>query len=37
MESYEDLVEYLVSKDPERIRTAILPLEGRSLVLYRLP
>lgn len=35
--SYEDLLEWLVAKDPGRIRLATLPVEGRSRVVYRLP
>ncbi len=34
--SYEDLLEYLVAKDPHHIRVATLPVEGRSRVVYRL-
>lgn len=32
---YEQFLEYLISKDPGRIRVAMLPFEGRNRVLYR--
>ena len=34
--SYEQFCEYLVAKDPQRIRVGTLPFEGRNKVLYRL-
>lgn len=35
--SYEELVRWLVEKDPATIRVAQLPFEGRNVVVYRLP
>eukprot|EP00959_Pyramimonas_sp_CCMP1952_P047656 994899-Pyramimonas_sp.AAC.1 len=32
--SYDELIQYLVSKDPNRIRTATLPFEGKNKVVY---
>jgi hypothetical protein len=34
--SYSELIEYLVSKDPERIKAEILGFEGRNVLLYRI-
>jgi hypothetical protein len=36
VQSYEDLVEYLVAKDPT-IQKDFLPFDGKNQVLYRLP
>lgn len=35
MASYEQLVEYLIAKDPGSIRVATLALEGRNTVVFR--
>jgi hypothetical protein len=34
--SFEDLVEYLLAKSPD-IQRAFLPIDGKNMVLYRLP
>lgn len=34
--SYDQFCRYLIAKDPQRIRMATLPFEGRNRVLYRL-
>lgn len=34
--TYDQFCEYLIAKDPQHIRTATLPFEGRNRVLYRL-
>jgi hypothetical protein len=34
--TYQQLLQYLVAKDPARIRIATLPFQGRNKVLYRL-
>lgn len=35
--TYNDLLQYLVAKDPEHIRVAMLPFKGRNKVVYRTP
>jgi len=35
--SYEDFVRYLLMKAGPRAKAAMLPLEGKCLVIYRLP
>ena len=35
--NYEQLVAYLVAKDPARIRVATLPFEGKNRVVYSAP
>ena len=35
--NYDELLEYLVAKDPARVRVATLDFEGKNKVVYRLP
>ncbi|GAX83839.1 hypothetical protein CEUSTIGMA_g11263.t1 [Chlamydomonas eustigma] len=35
--SYEELIKCIIEKDPEHVRVAELPFEGKNLVVYRLP
>jgi hypothetical protein len=35
--SYDDLIRYLVAKDPARIKVAELPFEGKNKVVYIAP
>lgn len=35
--SYLAFIRYLVAKDPGRIRTKVLPFEGKNICVYALP
>ena len=35
--SHPRFIEYLVAKAPERIRTCVLPFEGKNICVYSVP